>query len=376
MVQVARVCGLSILFLCLFAAGQEPQTKTELSPAAAAYLHHVLDLMQAHALHTNEIDWPTVRAETMRRAAGAQSTVDTYPAIFYAITQLKERHSFLRIPDALSDADRERAMASMTEILAQYKNRAPRHPNAVFRDRSTPSGHLIHVGSAVFAYVVVPACAAKHSDMQQNAADFQAYADLLHSTAAALAAGNPWGWIVDLRGNGGGNMYPMIAGIGLVLGEGTMGYFVSANGAEEPWFYRQGSAGGVVAGRESTMVQVRSEPLVLRDLPPVAVLLDSGTISSGEAVAISFIGRPWTRSFGAHTYGLSTGNQGFPLADGAYLFLCDVIEADREHRTYPDGIEPDVILSEPLVLPAEETDPVMNAAKQWLLSLRAPCSTE
>ena len=259
----------------------------------------------------------------------------------------------------------------MTEILGPYKNETSPRPSPLFRDRSAPSGHLIHAGDAVFAYVVIPMCGAKYSNMQENQGDFQAYADSLHTIAAGLEASHPSGWIVDLRGNGGGNMYPMIAGIGFVLGEGPLGYFLSSKGSEEQWFYRQGKAGEVIAGKEATMEPVKGEPLALPELPPVAVLLDSGTISSGEAVAISFIGRPRTRSFGAHTYGLSTGNQGFPLSDGATLFLSDVIEEDRDHRKYPDGIEPDVVLSEPLVLPSEDADPVIAAAKQWLLSLRA-----
>jgi hypothetical protein len=372
MSRLSIVCSCAVLLVCLVATGQEARAPAETSSVAEAYLNQVLDLMQAHALHTNEIDWQAVRRETLNRAAGAQTTADTYPAIFYAITQLKERHSFLRIPDALSDADKKRAQASMSTILGPYKNQASTRPSSVFGDRSAPSGHLIHAGDAVFAYVVIPACGSKRSNMQENQGDFQAYADSLHSIAAGLEASHPWGWIVDLRGNGGGNMYPMIAGIGFVLGEGPLGYFVFSNGGEEQWFYRQGSAGEMIGGKEATMTQVKDAPLALPDLPPVAVLLDSGTISSGEAVAISFIRRPWTRSFGAHTYGLSTASQGFPLSDGAFLFLCDVIEEDRDHRKYPDGIEPDVVLSEPIQLPSEETDPVIQAARQWLLSLRTP----
>jgi hypothetical protein len=370
MIRVARVCGFAILLICIFAAGQQAQTRAAISSSAEAYLRQVLDLMQAHALHTNEIDWPTVRAETLKRAAGAQTTTDTYPAIFYALTQLKERHSFLRIPDALSDAEKKRVTTSMNAILGSYKNQASDAPNAVFRDRLAPAGHLIPAGDVPLAYIVVPACASRHSNMQENQGDFQAYADSLHSIAATLQASHPSGWIVDLRGNGGGNMYPMIAGIGFILGEGPLGYFLSSKGSEEPWYYRQGSAGAVIGGKEATMVTIEREPLTLHDLPPVAVLLDSGTTSSGEAVAISFIRRPWTRTFGARTYGLSTGNTGFPLPDGASLFLCDVIEEDRDHRRYPDGIEPDVVLSEPIGLPPEESDPVIQAARQWLLSLR------
>ena len=33
-------------------------------------------------------------------------------------------------------------------------------------------------------------------------------------------------WIIDLRENWGGDMYPMIAGLAPIIGEGTYGYFV------------------------------------------------------------------------------------------------------------------------------------------------------
>jgi C-terminal processing protease CtpA/Prc len=258
----------------------------------------------------------------------------------------------------------------MSAILGPYKKQSSRLSSPVFVGRSVQSAHLINAGDAIFAYVVIPACGAKRTNVQENAVDFRAYADSLHSIAAGLEASHPWGWIVDLRGNRGGNMYPMIAGIGFVLGEGPLGYFVSSNGVEDDWFYRQGSAGTMVGSRESTMAQVRDAPLSISDLPPVAVLLDSGTANAGEAVAITFIGRPRTRYVGSHTFGLSTGNKGFPLSDGALLVLCEVTEADRNQRRYPDGIEPDVVLPELATLPSEEADPVIQAAKQWLFSLR------
>jgi serine/threonine protein phosphatase PrpC len=43
--------------------------------------------------------------------------------------------------------------------------------------------------------------------------------------------------------------------------------------------------------------------------------------SSGEAVVISFRGRPNARSFGTPTYGASTAHQGFTLSDGGTLVL-------------------------------------------------------
>lgn len=318
-------------------------------------------------MHTNEIDWTAVRKETLQRVAGARTTADAYPAIFYALTQLKEKHSFLRLPDNLTADARSKAMARMGAILAPYKKQAPRALTRIFIDRSDPAGHMIDVGHAALAYIVVPKCAPSSGDPQEEVRQGQSYADKLHAVAGDLETKNPSGWIVDLRGNLGGNMYPMIAGIGFVLGEGRLGDFISPD-SRGGWFYRNGTAGAVQDSREFPQFRATGSPAVLKEIPPVAVLVDGGTVSAGEAVAISFIGRPNTRLFGAHTFGLSTGNVSYPLSDGAKLVLCTSVGADRNHRIYPDGIEPDVVLPEPPLLPAEEDDAALRAAEQWLLS--------
>src|SRR5215472_14120537 len=40
-----------------------------------------------------------------------------------------------------------------------------------------------------------------------------------------------------------GNMWPMLAGIGAVLGEGDLGTYVSPDGDHTTWFYKAGKAG-------------------------------------------------------------------------------------------------------------------------------------
>ncbi len=146
------------------------------------------------------------------------------------------------------------------------------------------------------------------------------------------------GWIVDLRGNTGGNMWPMIAGVGPVLGEGVVGYFVPPGGAPATsWSYRDG---GAFVG-DTELIRVSMPYELISSAPKVAVLTDSMVISSGEAVTVAFRGRPRTRSFGGATCGLATANQGIPLSDGATLFLTVALMADRARTTYPDGISPD-----------------------------------
>lgn len=217
------LCGVLVLASCGLAVGQEPLIP-QMSASARMYLTYVLDTMQHHALHADEINWSDLRAGALTVATGAQSTQDTYPAIFYALTQLKESHSFLRIPDSLPGVEKERAWASMRQILARRKIDPP---TSVFRNRTTPNGHLIEVGGKRFAYLIVPSCPAVYSDLRRSKQGFQEYANALHAVAASLESSRPSGWIVDLRGNRGGNMYPMLAAIGFILGDGSAGYFVS-----------------------------------------------------------------------------------------------------------------------------------------------------
>jgi hypothetical protein len=56
----------------------------------------------------------------------------------------------------------------------------------------------------------------------------------------------------------------------------------------------------------------------------------------------------------------------YPLSDGASLFLCVAIEADRTGHRYPDGIDPDTKLPDPDSRPTEEKDAILQAAEDWI----------
>jgi carboxyl-terminal processing protease len=100
--------------------------------------------------------------------------------------------------------------------------------------------------------------------------------------------------------------------------------------------------------------------------PNVAVLIDSGTGSSGEATAIAFRGRAKTRFFGEHTQGASTGNEVFALSDGAAMWLTIGINADRTGKQYMDGFDPDEVIPGVGKIVPDVHDPVLQAALRWL----------
>lgn len=356
---------LSLAFFSFsFGPASLPQKPGVISPAAKAYLEQVLDLMQKNALHKKAIDWAQVRRETLAHAKGAQTTADTYPAIAFAFTRLRERHSWLQLPDSLSGDQRQAINAEMTKITGKPPSDSKPSP---FFPRKEMQGHIDRYKGSAVAHVVVPMCVGPYSDWEKNGPYFQEFAEKLHRIVMDLQAQKPNLWIIDLRGNAGGNMWPMLAGIGAVIGEGDLGAFLSSDDERVPWFYRAGKAGTRTPdGKDDISAEMKQPPFSFPESPWVAVLFDRGTGSSGEAVAISLAGRARARSFGEHTAGFSTSNQMYPLPDGASLFLCDGVEADRTGKLYPDGLEPDTEVPGADTRSAEETDAALLAAEQWL----------
>lgn len=286
---------------------------------ARDYLDAALDLIEKRAYYADRIDWPELRESSRALAKDARRPADTYPAIKQALAALGDRHSHLVSPDA----------------TARQRSEDTRN------DYGVESAALESIG-----YVRVPGFAGV------GQAPGAAFAAQIRSALRAQADGGACGWIVDLRGNMGGNMHPMLAGLRDLLGAGELGYFVNRDG-RQPW--------RAMGNGEPTLTD-----------SPVAVLIDGRTASSGEAVLLSFVGRPETRSFGAGTFGVSTVNTLLPLSDGATLALTIGVQADRSGRTYGGVIAPDQAIENTRSDPGREGDAVVAAARSWLES-RAAC---
>jgi hypothetical protein len=80
----------------------------------------------------------------------------------------------------------------------------------------------------------------------------------------------------------------------------------------------------------------------------VAVLTGPSTGSSGEGITLTFRGAPKSRSFGAPTAGVPTGNRTFPLPDGSMLVLMGAIGVDVAGDAHLEPIRPEVVTETPL----------------------------
>lgn len=172
------------------------------------------------------------------------------------------------------------------------------------------------------------------------------------------------GWIVDLRGNGGGASWSMLAAVAPLLPEGSLGGFRT----------REGSRIAVEHGpgwltQESGF---RFDYDAALDVDqPVAVLIDKGTASAAEAVTTAFHGQPSTQIIGQRTAGLATGNISQPLADGSTILLTTAWMVDADGKHFPNGIEPQIAAPSDTQGSQAEQDTTFEAAADWL---RETCS--
>lgn len=313
---------------CSDAQDQITPPEPAISLEAQVYLTEALDIMQANSIVKHQVDWQAIRDGAFARAGAAVTTADTYLAIKWAIDELDPHSSFLT-----------------PEELANFQGSDPVDPTGTILEGATgPVGYMWSP-----RFILGP----------DNPSDegTRKY----HALISDLDRPELCGWVVDLRQNGGGSMWPMIAGLGPILGEGIAGSFVDADGVAAEWFYREGGSG--IGG--NFLVQVEGAPTLVDADPAVAVLTGPGTGSSGEAVAVSFRARAATVSFGTPTAGLSTANQGFPRDDGALLLVAVSTMADRSGQLYGAEIPPDhVVDGQDTGDPS--TDAALSAALEWV----------
>lgn len=299
------------------------------SAEAAAYLDQAIMLLRDHHINSAKADWPRLTAQAHAEIAGARTPGDTYPAIRHLIADLGVRHSFFMPPPT----------------QAQIDAATKAGPTGMVAGTAMPASALL---DGRVGLVRLPGLDTFSPGGPERG---KTYPRILRAALQQLDQAPLCGWIVDLRGNGGGNMWPMLAGLDPLLGASPFGFF-SRGEVRQPW---QRTPSGIFP------VPVQPDPAtppafgLTHAGAPLAVLIGPGTASSGEMTALALIGRSGVRSFGSASAGFLSGNIVMPLPDGAHLAITEVLVHDRTGKDYSETIQPDV--------PATDAE---QAAKDWI----------
>ena len=320
------------------------------SREAVVFFDGALWRMERFYLRKAEVNWPELRREAYRRIERAQTPRETFGAVRATLASLgNDAHNQLV-------GANWRAAASSREPPSSKR---PMFRVPVITARLTKDG---------VAYVSVPWFASGSgwgSLYRLRDPEGRAYARRLREKLLALDEMNPRGWIIDLRMNQGGSVWPMLDGLAPLIGEGRVAaldmpqfnrrvdtWIVSGNAySGTPWF----------AGLGSGRLRLKNGEA------PVAILTGPDTASAGEGVLVAFKGRLRTRQFGRPTSGIPTSPASYALGDGAVLFLTIARQMDRLGRSYDGPIPPD---EEIKGSGRGDASPLIAAATRWIA--RAP----
>lgn len=318
--------------------------KNEMSDEAREYLDEAISIVKENSLFKFETDWALVSSEVYRLADGAESTDDTYPAIAAGLS-LVDDHSHLR------NADREWVPPPDYEETEWPE--LPSDPVALLLDEQV-------------AYLRIPS----HVPKQQE--DSEEYAGNIQSLMKEVDGAKTCGWILDLRSNDGGNMWPMVEAVASLLeadDTGRLGAWVRPD-VETPdwWGFRTGKG---YSGDENLSDSVHpdyvaQDYIVRQPAAPVAILIGEWTASSGEFLAVAFMGRPRTALFGQNSAGYLTANEDFDLSDGATIWLATARASDRRGIKTGKHLKPDFDTEQQPLETSVEDDKTIGAAKAWI----------
>jgi carboxyl-terminal processing protease len=340
----AIVAATSIFVACDAGLADPEET---VGPVAGRFLNEALDTMELNSIKRFEIEWVPFREQAFEDALGAVTTADAYPAIVAALERIGDNHSFFRGAGA---------RAALSPGLEGHPGPGSSVEGPVAVEDPAAVEPMAGLLPSDIGYLDVPEFQGGGVDGDVLATEYHRLIESVDTLVATCR------WVVDLRGNQGGNMWPMLAGVGPILGEGEVGAFVYPDSVVTPWTYENGRA-----GIDGGSINRSTEPYSLESpFPFVAVLTDSLTASSGEAIAAAFRGREGARSFGEATWGVSTANQAFPLSDLSVIFLTVAAVADRAGTVYGQELVPDELVAGGSKTGDPETDAVLGAAVEWL----------
>ena len=278
------VLGL-ILFLlaCIMASCSDPNEN---------YVKKAVRIMDKNGIYAQGPEWEKAKEEAL--SAQPSSLEEAQEIVLKAGKVAGGKHTYLMTADEVNDND-----SSGWEM---------------------PTVELLENG---VAYIKLPA-------FSGNAEEGVKYANtVLNAIPNTLQ-----GVIIDLRGNRGGNMYPMIAAVHRFLLDDVILKFSSR---KRPMSINTFFVMKSVGIAEQTPINCS-----------VALLTDEWTGSSGEAVLLCFRGLSNARTFGSPTAGYCSCNQIYALPGGSQLVLTVGEDIARTGEAFcDDPIEPDVTTEMP-----------------------------
>jgi len=301
-----------------------------------------------NSIHRNKVDWKPIDVHFEQNIQHAKSIKDTMNCFVSVLEELNDVHSQIY----LNNQYYGHYLQFDDSTLAWLK---PLNDKAISQTNQIQTKCLLDK----IAYIRVP------SFQVYDPKQINMYAQSLYDSVMQFTSKKVKGFIIDLRLNGGGNIYPMLSGLSPFLNNQIIGYETDINDqASRTWEIKNGNF--IIGGYQTTQIAIDSTAMF--DRIPVVVLLGPVTKSSGSMTAIAFNKRLNTIFIGEPTAdGYTTSNGYFQFAPNLNLNFATHNVADRSMTIYKTTVNPDISIYRGDDFDDLMQDEKIKVAIQWLI---------
>jgi len=300
-----------------------------------------------NSIHRTTVDWELMDKSFNEQIQNAKSLNDTMNCFVTVLKNLNDVHSQIYLNNKFyghypSFDD------SVLVWLKPLNDKAISETNKIYSQNMEKG----------IGYIRIPAIQVFAIEQINN------FAQSLADSITNLSKKSKKGIIIDLRLNGGGNIYPMLSGLSQLLGNQTVGYETDINDSiTRTWEIKNGNF--YIGGYQATDIKVKPIPNLTKI--PIVVIIGPVTKSAGSMVAIAFKGRPNTYIIGEPTAdGYTTSNGYFQFASNLTLNFATNFVADRNKMIYKTTVNPDLTINEKDNFDNLLSDEKIKAAIKWL----------
>ena len=318
---------------------------------AREVVNKTVELVERRGLYPRrQADYDQARSELLAALDGQTGDIKR-KELYFRIQKLLwtldvDGHSFLR--PAVRPSPAAQPSSAAPPPPRQTQGRAP-----AFRLVATSHGTVLHWVPPPITDASAPAFSAWLRRFHEEAAQHPG----LEGACALL---------VDLSEQTGGSAWPQMAAMTPLFGAANKAKWVSRDGQRQPVVSH-----ARLDAMNRQYADGRANPLDAFAGGPLAVLVGEKTASAGEMLLVALMGEERVQTFGRTSYGLSTANATYPLADGSQLVLTESYYALGDGPVYHKGIAP--------MHPAaadEAWDASVRAAAEWAAANSPRCKAE
>ena len=314
----------TIFFLCLlFPLFLKAQTSSSQDSIQLVF-EEIFEQLESDYLFRKKVDWKKWKEDIYPKALQANSLADALTFSTQLFDSIGCNHCMLFSNSGFFQSSLNKALQQedfSRNFLLKYEQE-PGFETKIIQDS--------------YAYVLIPGMLLLDADRDS----LDRVAQHMYDEMLALSEKREIkGWIIDLRFNIGGNVYPMLASLYHLLGDAVAYTELDEN---NKLIQRNHLEAGAFYTADKQLVKVN--PSDAPDLKtPIAIITGKLTGSAGEDVAIAFKGRENTLFLGEESYGFLTGNEMVEIPYDAKMAFTTCFIADK-NRVYRETVKPDNLI--------------------------------